>query len=119
MMRPFVFHPRLARCSRMRARNLALSAMPMRRIPSHPLMPSFVPAHSESLLVPSDTLPDVSAYCVAQVDFVFGSVELLQLFVQGAPPALGAISLETLLDPPPGALEPEVLLELLGCVHFE
>src|SRR5215211_3290023 len=53
------------------------------------------------------------AYCVAQVVLVLGFVAILQLLVEGAPPALGAISLEALLDPHPGALEPEALLVLL------
>src|SRR5215212_8537069 len=46
-------------------------------------------------------------------------VELLQLRLQDAPPALRAVILEALLDPLPGLVEPEALLELLGHLVLE
>jgi hypothetical protein len=46
-------------------------------------------------------------------------VELLHGLLQDIPPALGAIFLEALLDPLPGVLEAEALLELIGYLPFE
>src|SRR5215208_1725635 len=46
-------------------------------------------------------------------------VELLQLRLQNAPPALRAVILEALLDPLPGLVEAEALLELLDHLVLE
>src|SRR5215212_2769421 len=46
-------------------------------------------------------------------------VELLQLRLQNAPPALRAVILEALLDPLPGLDEAEALLELLDHLVLE